>query len=51
MLDLIALFGLEWLSDKIEDRYGRRVAWFFALATSLAVLAILVWILMVVLKR
>jgi Na+/melibiose symporter-like transporter len=51
MLDIFALFGLEWLSDKVEDRYGRRAAWVFALTSTLAVVGVLVWILTMVLRR
>jgi MFS family permease len=51
MLDVFALFGLEWLCDRIEDRYGRRAAWLFAFAASLSLLGILLCIVVVVLKR
>jgi Na+/melibiose symporter-like transporter len=51
MLDIFVLFGLEWLSDKVEDRYGRRAAWIFALMATLAVVGVLVWILIMVLRR
>lgn len=27
MLDIVALTGLEWLYDTVEDRYGTLAAW------------------------
>jgi Na+/melibiose symporter-like transporter len=51
MLDIFVLFGLEWLSDKIEDRYGRRAAWVFAFTSILAVVGVLVLILMILMRR
>ena len=26
MLDVFAIFGLDWVYDKVEDRYGRAAA-------------------------
>ncbi|HVE00677.1 MAG TPA: hypothetical protein VNB78_03160 [Sphingomicrobium sp.] len=39
MLDVFAVFGLEWVTDKIEDRYGRTVAWWLTLVMCLSFLA------------
>jgi Na+/proline symporter len=40
MLDVFAVFGLEWVTDKIEDRYGRTVAWCATLVICLSFLGI-----------
>jgi len=41
MLDTFAVPGLEWISDKVEERYGRRVAGWVTLAMCLTVIAAL----------
>jgi hypothetical protein len=51
MLDILALTGLEWLYDRIEDRYGRRAAWLVTSALALAIIGVLVWILIAVVNR
>lgn len=38
MLDVFAVFGLDWVSDKIEERYGRTVAWWLTLLICLSFL-------------
>lgn len=47
-LDIFVLFGLEWLSDMVEERYGERVAWWFTLSSCLIVLAALVGLIFVI---
>src|SRR3982751_4413395 len=39
ILDALAVFGLEWVSDKIEERYGRTAAWWLTLVMCLSFLA------------
>lgn len=51
MLDILALSGLEWLYERVEDRYGRGAAWAITLTVGLSVIAILVWILIAVFAR
>jgi len=47
-VDPLALFGIEPLSDRIEERYGPTVAWLFVLVTGLifvsALVAAIVWL-------
>jgi Na+/melibiose symporter-like transporter len=45
MLDFVAVAGLEWLYDRVEDRYGRAAAWLVTGSTALIFIGILVWIL------
>lgn len=49
MLDIFALFGLEWVYDRVEDRFGRGAAWFVTIALALAVLGIAAAVLIAVL--
>jgi MFS family permease len=49
-VDLFELFGIELLSDKIEDRYGRRAAFYFALSAGVVLIGALV-LLFVLLQR
>jgi Na+/melibiose symporter-like transporter len=51
MLDILALTGLEWLYDRVEDRYGRAAAWLVTGGTALILIGILIWILVRVLSR
>ena len=51
MLDVLALTGLEWLYDRVEDRYGRAAAWLVTSATALALVGIIVWVLLALLWR
>jgi hypothetical protein len=51
MLDIVALLGLEWLSDKVEQRYGLWAGMLFALAGALVVLGIAVLVLVMVLRQ
>lgn len=41
-MDSLALFGIEPLSDRIEERFGPTVAWFFVLVTGLTFVGTLV---------
>lgn len=41
-VDLFELFGIEFLSDRIEDRYGRRAAFCFALSAGVVLVGALV---------
>jgi len=38
MLDVVALSGLEWVYDKVEDRYGRAAAWVVTTTLALTIL-------------
>lgn len=38
MLDIFALSGLEWVYDRVENRFGRITAWVVTMALALAVL-------------
>ena len=49
MLDVFAVFGLEWVSDKLEARFGRTVAWWLTLVMCLSFLAAVAAILFVLL--
>ena len=42
MLDIFGLSGLEWVYDRVEDLYGRLVAWVVTMILALATLAIAV---------
>ena len=44
MADIMALMGLEFLYDELEERFGRLVASIVTLALALALLGIVVWI-------
>jgi hypothetical protein len=45
MMHVFSLTGLEWIYDKVEDRYGRVAAWVVTLAFTAAVIgvAVAVW--------
>ena len=49
MLDIFALSGLEWVHDKVEDRFGRAAAWLVTTALIAAILGAVVAGLMTVL--
>lgn len=49
--DLLAFAGLDWLYDRIEDRYGRGAAWLVTFAAGLSVIAIPVLVLVIALRR
>ena len=51
MLDIIALTGLDWLYDIVENRYGRVAASVTTIALALGVVGVLVWIFVAVLGR
>jgi hypothetical protein len=38
-LDLVAQLGLEWISEKVEERFGRLAAWVVTLVLGLLILA------------
>jgi hypothetical protein len=42
MLDVAALSGLEWVYDKVEDRYGRLAAWLVTILIAFSILAAMV---------
>ena len=42
MLDIVALSGLEWVYDKVDDRYGRAAAWVVTTVLAFSVLAAMV---------
>lgn len=43
--DLLILTWIEWVYDKLEDRYGRVTAWLVTVGTALMLIGILVWVL------
>jgi hypothetical protein len=45
MLDIFALFGLEWAYDWAEDRYGRTAALVVTSGLALALIAALIAVL------
>ena len=49
MLDIFALSGLEWVYDRVEDRFGRAAAWVVTITLALAILGIAVAVLVDVL--
>ena len=42
--DVILIGMLGWVYDKLEDRFGRAVAWIGTFLLSIASLAAIVWI-------
>jgi hypothetical protein len=38
MLDVFAIFGLDWIYDKVEDRYGRAAAWIVTATLAVAIM-------------
>jgi len=42
MLDGLALCGLDWVYDKVEDRYGRAAAWIVTTVLAFSILAAMV---------
>jgi len=40
MLDILAFSGLEWVYDRVEDRFGKAAAWIVTLALALTILGI-----------
>jgi len=51
MADLMALMGLEFLYDVLEERYGRLVASIVTLALALVILGAVVWLVAKVLSH
>jgi hypothetical protein len=51
MLDILAVWGLGWLYDWVEDRYGRPSALLVTWLTALTLLAVIIWIFVKVLAR
>ena len=51
MLDIIAMTGLEWLYDVVENRFGRLAATVVTAGLALGIIGVLVWILVRVLGR
>ena len=49
MLDKVALCGLEWVYDKVEERYGRLAAWLVTISLAGAMLAVIVAVIVAVL--
>jgi hypothetical protein len=48
MLDIFALSGLEWVYDRVEDRYGRRAAWVVTMTLTLTILGVAVAVIIAV---
>ena len=38
-MDLVAQLGLEWIYDKVEDRFGRLAAWLATIGLAALILA------------
>ena len=51
MLDILAEWGLGWLYDWVEDRYGRAAALLVTWVAALTLVATLIWILVRVVFR
>ena len=49
-LDFFALSGLEWIYEKLEDRFGRAVAWVGTLVLALTLLGVGVAVLVAILR-
>ncbi len=47
MYDLIVTDGLRWLYDKLEQRFGRLVAWLVTLVLGLSLVGVLAGLLFV----
>ena len=47
-MDIFALAGLEWIHDKVEERYGLTAAWAVTITLIVAILAALVAILVAI---
>lgn len=43
--ELLVLAWVEWIYDKVENRYGRATAWLVTFGTTLILIGILVWVL------
>lgn len=43
--DLLIVAWVEWIYDKVEDRYGRVIAWLVTFGTGLILIGVLVWVL------
>ena len=48
MLDIAAEAGLEWVYDKVEERYGRAAAWVVTITLAGAMVAALVTLLVAI---
>ena len=42
MLDLVAVCGLEWVYDKVEDRHGTAAAWLVTIALAAIMLGAII---------
>lgn len=42
MLDVVALCGLEWVYDKVENRYGTAAAWIVTIALAALMLGAII---------
>ena len=47
-LDIFALFGLEWVYERIKRRYGRAAAFFVTLTLAVALIAVVVAVLIAI---
>lgn len=48
--DLLAFAGLDWLYDRIEDRYGRGAAWLATFAAGLSIIGIIGLVLVIAVR-
>ena len=48
MLDLFAESGLEWVYDRVEERYGRVVGWVVTMTLGIVMVAALIGALAVI---
>lgn len=51
LADIMALMGLEWVYDVVEDRWGRTAAALVTISLAITIIGILIWILAKVLNR
>ena len=49
MLDIVALCGLEWLYDTVEERYGTVAAWLATIGLAALILGAVVAVVIAVL--
>ena len=42
MLDVVALCGLEWLYDKVEERHGTVATWLVTIALAAIILGVVI---------
>ena len=48
MLDVVALCGLEWVYDKVEERHGTAAAWLATIALAAIMLGAIIAVLIAI---